>query len=344
MAHTDGRRRRAADRLSRLLGSRLRLPALVLGAALVYGTAGFRVVEGFGLVDSLYMTVITLTTVGFGEVRPLGTGGRLFTISLIVVGMVGALSVLGAVTATLASGELGTILKRRGMRKRIDGLHDHYVICAYGRVGRAAAEELVRQGADVVAIEVRPDLEPLLAESGIAYLIGDPTSEAVLEEARIRQAKALICAVDSDAVNVYITLAARALNPALFIISRASSAGSVETLRRAGSDRVVSPYSLSGLRMAALSQQPAMLDFVDIVSVAPDLRVEELVVGPASALAGRTVREACAPHGGVMMLVVITSGGETVIPPRADTVLGAGDLVIAIGRAPTLARLAAAAR
>jgi voltage-gated potassium channel len=177
-------------------------------------------------------------------------------------------------------------------------------------------------------------------EAGVLYLIDDPTREEVLEQAGVAKAKGLLCAVDSDAINVYITLLARARNADLFIIARASSPESVEALGRAGSDRVVSPYRLSGVRMAALALRPAMLEFVDMVSVAPDLRVEELVVGDRSALAGATVQEACAPYDGVMILAVRSPDGQLLVPPRADTGLNHGDLLIVVGPIDALGRLA----
>ncbi len=229
------------------------------------------------------------------------------------------------------------------MQRQISRLTDHFVICAYGRVGRAATQELLRNGADVVVVEVQESLEDLLIEADVPYVIGDPSEESVLEEAGIRRARALLCAVDSDVVNVYITLSARALNPDLFIIARASRPESVEKLRRAGSDRVVSPYAVSGVRMASQALQPAMLEFVDMVSVAPDLRIEELVLAEGSPLATRTVQEACAPYDAVMVLAVRSGDGELLIPPRADTVLDAGDLIIVVGPADALAGLAKAA-
>lgn len=210
-------------------------------------------------------------------------------------------------------------------------------------MGRAAAQELVDQGAPVVVIESKAELEPLLVEAGIPYLMGDPTQEAVLDEAGIRRAKALVCAVDSDAINVYITLSARALNPRLFTISRASSPESVDTLFRAGSDRVVSPYAISGVRMARMALQPALVEFVDMVSMAPDLRIEELVVAKGSPLATRTVRDICAPYDGVMVLGVKDPVGELRVPPRADTILHEDDLLIVVGPATALADLAHAA-
>jgi voltage-gated potassium channel len=230
------------------------------------------------------------------------------------------------------------------MRQRIDALRDHYIVCAFGRVGQAAVEELVAQGAGVVVVESDPGREAAMEEAGVPYLVDDPQKEDVLEQAGIARARGLLCAVDSDAANVYITLLARARNPDLFIIGRASSAESVEALRRAGSDRVVSPYRLSGTRMAALAFQPAMLEFVDMVSVAPDLRIEELVLGDRSPLAGVTVREAASPYDGVMIMAVRSSDGALLVPPRADTVLKADDLLIVVGPMDALNDLAGRAR
>jgi voltage-gated potassium channel len=324
-----------------VLVSPVRLPVALLAFALVYGTAGYMIIEGFGFVDALYMTVTTLTTVGFGEIEPLGTGGRVFTLTVIAIGFFAVFTLLAVLTSLVASGQLGRSFARRSMRQRIAGLRDHYVVCAFGRVGRAAVEELTSEGADVVVVEVNPALEPELDEAGVPYLIEDPTREEVLDAAGIMRARALLCAVDSDAVNVYITLLARARNPDLFIISRASSPESVEALRRAGSDRVVSPYRVSGTRMASLALRPAVLEFVDMVSVAPDLRVEEVVIAERSGLAGLTVREACAPYQSrVMVLAVRSPEGELLVPPRADTMLTAGDLLIILGPMTALEKLA----
>ena len=325
------------------MASRGRVPVLLLILALSYGTIGFRVIEDYPWLDALYMTVTTLTTVGFGEIHPLSTAGRAFAISLITFGVLAVFDLIAVFTSLLASGRLSRSIERRAMQRRIRDLRDHYVVCAYGRVGRAATQELLRRGAEVVVIEVQEALEPLLAEAGIAYLIGDPSEEAVLEEAGVGRARALLCAVDSDVVNVYITLSARALYPNLFIIARAARPESVEKLHRAGANRVVSPYAVSGVRMASMALQPAVLEFVDMVSVDPDLRIEEVVVGPRSALSKRSVRDVCAPYDGVMVLAVRNADGDLLIPPRAETVLGEGDLIIVIGPAAALGDLASAA-
>ena len=317
---------------------------MLLAMSLVYGTAGYMVIEEFSLLNAVYMTATTLTTVGFGEIEPLEPAGRLFTLSLIVVGFTAAFTLLAVLTSLVVSGQLGRSLTRRSMRQRIDSLRDHYIVCAFGRVGQAAVEELVAQGAGVVVVEVDPAREPEMIEAGVLYILDDPTREDVLEQAGIERARGLLCAVDSDASNVYITLLARAHNPDLFIISRASSPESVEALGRAGSDRVVSPYRLSGTRMAALAFQPAMLEFVDMVSVAPDLRIEELIVGERSPLAGASVRDAAAPYEGVMIMAVRSPDGALLVPPRAETVLAAGDLLIIVGPMDALGDLAERAR
>lgn len=331
-----GLHRQASRRRPSRWGSRIRLPVLLLAVAVLYGTIGYRIVEGFSFVDSLYMTVTGLTTVGFGEVHPLSPAGRVFTVTLIVLGLVAFFDLLAVFTGMLASGRLGQFLERKAMQHRIDALSDHYVICAYGRVGRAAAQELGAAEAPLVVIESKPELEDSIVESGLPYVMGDPSDESVLRRAGIGRAKALLCAVDSDAINVYITLTARALNPNLFVIARASSTASVATLRRAGCDRVISPYTVSGTRMARLALQPAVVDLIDMVAMAPDLRIEELVVAEGSALAGGTIRDACAPRSGVMLVAVKNSQGDLRIPPRADDVLDEGDLLIAVGLAAPL--------
>jgi voltage-gated potassium channel len=337
------RSRRRQSLRQYLLASPTRLPVLLLVFCMIYGTAGYVVIEGFSPLNGLYMTVTTLTTVGFGEIEPLGQGGRLFTLSLLAIGFTAVFTLLAVLTSLVVSGQLGRSLTRRGMRHQIDALVDHYVVCAFGRVGRAAVE-LIGEGAEVVVVEVDPAREPDLLEAGVLYILDDPTREDVLEQAGIKRAKGLLCAVDSDAANVYITLLARARNPDLFIIGRASRPESVEALRRAGSNRVVSPYLLSGTRMAALALRPAMLEFVDMVSVAPDLRIEELVVGQTSSLAGATVREAAGGYDGVMILAVRSPDGGLLVPPRADTRLAAGDLLILVGPMAALGQLAEQAR
>jgi voltage-gated potassium channel len=323
-----------------LIADRFRFPLLLLGAAIAYGTIGYTLMEGWTLLDAVYMTVTTLTTVGFREINPLDATGRIFTITLMLLGVVILFAVIGVAAQVVASGEMGEPLRRRRMQRRIEALRDHYVICAYGRVGRAAAEEFQLQDVPFVVVEPLPELVPLMEEHGFPYLSADPTQEAVLKEAGIDRAKGLVCAVDSDAINVYITLTARVLNPKLSIVSRASSPESVDQLMRAGADRVVSPYILSGKRMAFLALQPSVVEFFDMVTVAPDLRLEEIVVRPQSPLDGSTVGDAYATYGNVTILAVKKMGAELIPSPAHEVRFAAGDLVVALGPVKVLSELA----
>lgn len=320
--------------------TRFRLPVALLASALAYGVAGYVVIEGWSFLDALYMSVTTLTTVGYREVHPLSTPGRIFTITLVLFGVLILFAAIGSMAQLLISGELGQPLRRRRMQRRIDALKNHYVICAYGRVGRAAASEFRQQGTPFVVVEPQVSLVPLMEEHDVPYISADPTQEAVLIQAGIEHAKGLVCAVDSDAINVYITLTARTLNPKLSIVSRSSAPESVDQLQRAGADRVVSPYTLSGRRMAALALQPAVVEFIDMVAVAPDLRLEEIVVGAGSPLDGRTVGEATGERRELMILAVKKSGAELIPSPDRDLRLSAGDLVVALGPVPVLGELA----
>lgn len=323
-----------------LIATRFRLPAVLTAVALVYGTTGYMLIEGYSPLDAIYMTVITLTTVGFGEVQPLGAAGRAFTITLMLAGVIVLFAGIGIVAQMLASDELGDPLRRRRIRKRIEDLSDHYVICAYGRVGRAAAEEFEQHGISYCVVEQLGELVPLMDAQGVLYLNADPTEEQVLRAAGIDRARGLVTAVDNDAVNVYITLTARALNPKLSIVARASAPASVDKLLRAGADRVISPYEMSGRRMAYLALQPSVVEFFDMVTVAPDLRLEEIVVRPNSPLDRMTVGEAYSSHGEVTILAVKKMGADLIPTPDQSTVLSAGDLVVALGPVRALGEMA----
>ena len=312
---------------------------MLLIGAVGFGTAGYVLIEGMSALDAVYMTVTTLTTVGFREVQPLGTGGRVFTIVLILTGVVGMFVTVAVVAQLIASGELGEPLRRRRMEKRIGSLTGHFILCAFGRVGRATAEELREQGERYVIVENQEALERLMDEHGAPYIVGDPSVAAVLEDAGITRAKGLVSAVDSDAINVYITLTARTLNPKLFIVARASSQESVDQLYRAGADRVVSPYILSGKRMASLALHPSLVEFIDMVTVAPELRLEEIEVRAGSVLDGKTVGAAARDSDGITILAIKKVGAALVASPGDDLVLGAGDLVVALGRAKVLGEL-----
>ena len=310
-----------------------KLPLGMLIASLVYGTVGYVAIFGWPFIDALYMTVTTLTTVGFREVQPVDSvGAKLFTISLLVVGISALFAGIGVFANMIGSGELQAILRRRGVRRQVAGLSNHYIVCAYGRVGRSVVEELRRQGASVMVIDIDPALEPRLQADGVPYLIADPSEEGVLREVGIERARGLVCAVDSDEVNVYITLTARSFKQDLTIVARAARRQSLEALQKAGANHVISPYKLSGHRMAALSLRPSLVDFIEMITVGPDLRLDEILVQEGSSLVGQTVDVACASHHGVTILAHKRAADTQLeAPPDGAAVLAPGDLVVAFG-------------
>ena len=320
--------------------ARSRLPVLIVLLATGYGTVGYWLVEGKSLLDAFYATVLTLSTLGIEAGPPPGPGGKVFTVSLILFGVVALFTAIGVGTEVVASGELGRWLRMNQAARSIGHLSGHYVICAYGRVGRAVMEELRRRNYTSVVIESKPELEPLLKEHGVRYIPGDPADENVLRQAGIERARGLICAVDSDAANVFITLTARALNPDLRIVARASERASTDKLVRAGADEVVSPYGLTGRRMAVLAVQPSVLEVLDLLNLGSDIRLEEVSVRAGTHLDSLTIAEARACYAGVAILALKKPGSDVSANPDHQVRLAPGDLIVALGPAEILNRMA----
>jgi voltage-gated potassium channel len=335
----DPARAPAAALRNRIL-ARSRLPVIVVMLAIAYGTVGYWLVEGKTLLDAFYVTVLTLSTVGVGTGPPPGPGGKVFTVSVILFGVVALFTAIGVGTEVVASGELGRWLRMNQVTRSIGHLSGHYVICAYGRVGRAVTEELQRRNYITVVIDSKPELEPLLEEHGVRYISGDPADETVLRRAGIQRARGLICAVDSDAANVFITLTARALNPDLRIVARASEGASIDKLVRAGADEVVSPYGLTGRRMAVLAVQPSVLEVLDLLNLGSDIRLEEVAVRAGTHLDGLTIAGARARYAGVAILALKKPGSEVSANPDHELRLAPGDLIVALGPAEILNRMA----
>jgi len=220
------------------------------------------------------------------------------------------------------------------MQRRIDGMHDHYIVCAYGRVGRAVASELEREGVPFVVVDPKEELEERMQADGVVHLIGDPSLESVLRAAGVEQARGLVCAVDSDATNVYITLTARSIKPELFIVARASEPGSPSRLRRAGADRVVSPFVSSGRHMAMMALRPKVVDVLELTSIGrTSLELEELLVEPDSPYVGKTLAHAALP---ATVLVIRRANGDVVANPDPTLVLGADDVLLLLGDVTSL--------
>jgi voltage-gated potassium channel len=341
LVHRRRRRRRVPALPLRTVSHwrRLLWALSLLLTVLVVGTLGY-LAFGFGFVDAMYHTVTTVATVGFREIRPLSTGGKFFTMALILVGVSSTLYAFSVLIETLIEGRLLDVLGKRRMERSIAAMHDHVIICGWGRVGRSIASEVHDAGRPLIVIDTDPDR---LADSPYPTVAGDATEDAVLSAAGLERASALIAAVDADAANSFIILSARAVRPDLFIVARARSADSEEKLRRAGADRVVNPQHIGGARMAAFVLRPHVAEFVDVVMHDRNLefRLEEFPVHAASSVAGKSLRDArVRDRTGALILAVRTPDGELRTNPAPDTTIGADDLLIAIGTESELGALA----
>lgn len=323
---------------------RIRLAILMLGGIIVVGTIGYLTL-GWSLLDALYMTVITIGTIGFEEVRDLDedVAGRLWTIVLIISGV----AVLGYATTSLVAlaveGTVRDYFRSRRMRAEISKLNGHYILCGYGRVGRQVAAEFALDDVPFVIIEQDPRIVEECIGEGYQALLGEASDDEVLGAAGIMRARGLVAAVDSDADNVFVVLSARKLNPALHIVARASSDQSASKLEIAGADRTLSPYAVGGRRLASLATQPLVVDFLDVVTrgeAGIEFRLEEFVVPKGSGVADRTIGELkIGERTGAMVLAFRTSEGRFDTTPSAEDRLHAGDTLIVLGSREQIIRL-----
>ncbi len=312
---------------------RFRTPLVILSLVFLYSVLGYLLLERWSLLDAVYMTVITVSTVGFNEVRPLSAAGRVFTITVIISGVGTMLYTLGIFGELLVDGKLAEYARRRRMERRIAALKGHYIVCGYGRIGSQICREFAAEGVQAVVVESNREPLTTLRATDLLWVEGDAASDEVLLNAGILRARGLVSCVDSDERNVFITLTARSLNPQLLIVARSSYADSMEKLRRAGANRVVSPYQMGARRMAALAMRPVVVDLLDTVLHGEniDLVVEELVVLPGSALRGQTISESGLRANGANILAVKKKSGALRINPPDSLVLESDDLLVAIG-------------
>lgn len=314
---------------------------LMLFGILVSGTAGFHWIEGWGITDSLYMVIITLSTVGFGEVQPLSQHGRLFTMVLVIAGVSLATYAVGSITRMIIEGEVQALLGRRRAMSKIRRLRDHYVICGFGRIGQLVAHEFDRRPLPFVVVEKDEAKVPRIPEH-YPVVVGDATEEATLLQAGIDRAKGLVTALQSDAENLFVTLTGRGLNPNLFILARYEEPRSEAKLLRAGADKVVSPYIIGGTRMAMAVLRPAVIDFLELAirSDSLGLQMEEVLLSDASPLVGVALAKSpIRSELDIIVVAIMKKGGQMEFNPSARTVLEGGDRLIAIGHRDQLHRL-----
>ncbi len=301
---------------------------------LTMGTLGYILIEKWSPLDALYMTVITISTVGFREIAPLSPVGKVFTICLIIGGIGTVIYTLGIIVEFLAEGHLTGLMERRKMRKQIEELRNHYILCGYGRVGRQVAKEFLKARVPFVVIENNPDTILKCREEGLLCLEGDASDDQILKAADVERAKGLVAVVDNDADNVFVTLSARVLNPGIFIVARAELEESEEKLKKAGADRVISPTAIGGRRMAALLLKPLVCDYLDVVAHGEKIeyQLEELGVKENSPIANVTIRETgIREKTGALILAIKKASGEFNTNPSASTVIEAGDKLVVMG-------------
>ena len=304
------------------------LVALVaLFAVIVYGTVGYVVIEHYSFLDALFTTIVTITTVGI-QAHLLDGPGEIFTITLVVFGVSGFLYTFGVIVEALGSDRWRQYWRTRYMDQQLDRLREHIIVCGYGRTGKRVVSEIREKGIPYVVVEMNPDPLEDVRRNREPHIVGDAANDDVLHEARIERARALVSAVDSDERNVYIVLTARSLNPKLYIVARSSYPDSVAKLERAGANRVVSPYTTSGTRMAALAMQPAVVDVLDIVAGGTTTTIEELVVPPD---ADGRLTAAALRRSGATLLAIRSSDGSLQVSPPDSYALRADDVVVAMG-------------
>jgi len=299
----------------------------------VVGIIGYMTIEGFGFLDAAYQTLTAVTTAGFGEINPLGDAGRIFTIVIIVVGIVVILYILTAVMQLAVEGELESLLGVRRMKGKIEALRDHYILCGFGRVGEEIAREFTERRIPFVIVESNPDALERARKQDYLLLEDDAASDATLLEAGIQRARCLLAASDSDSGNTYIVLTAKALNPRLFVVARVGQPVSMTRMLRAGADRVISPYSISGRRMALSALQPLVVDFIDTLATGRhgEQILAELEVTEESNLADHTIEECFRTCPGATILGLQKPTGAIQVGPRPKTVLELGDRLMVLG-------------
>ncbi len=306
------------------------------------GTVGFKAIEGWGFMDALYMTIITIATVGYQEIHPLGEAGRIFNMVLIFFGLGTTTYVAASVVQFMVEGRIRAIMGRRRLDRRIDRLNQHYIVCGYGRIGRILCQTLRQKPVNLVAIEKTPELIPVLEQDKVLYVQGDATSEDVLRRAGIERARGLVAVLANDTDNVFLVLTARQLAPHLMIIARASREESKNKLRAAGANIVESPYEMGAFRLAQRIMRPAVTSFLEFAfsQTRKDIQLEELAVSKASALAHVSLKDSGIRQKFNLIIIAIKKADGTMLfNPSFEAVLVPADTVIALGEVENLDKL-----
>jgi voltage-gated potassium channel len=315
--------------------SKLYIPILLLAGIIALGTSGYMIIEHIPMFDSFYMTLITISSVGFSEIVPLSQAGRILTVGIIISGISLLTYTLGQVAQIFVEGEIRKIFGRRKLEKQISMLNNHFIICGYGRIGEVICRELADEKIPFIVIEENEEKIQYLEKDGFLYLNKDATTEETLLQAGLERARGLVTAVSTDADNVFITLTAKSLRPDIFILSRAADLKNERKLLRAGASRVVCPYYMGGSRMAQILKKPTVVDFLETAMMSGELglKMEEAVIQSSSHLVGKTLVESrLRMDFGVIIVAIKKSSNEMVFNPGPTAILEAGDVIVVIGK------------
>lgn len=319
------------------LARRFFFVALAITGVLAFGTTGFMLIEGYSLFDAFYTTLVTMTTVGYGD--RLNSSGRIFNSLLLIGGVTTILVAIGAITQTVIEVEFGEAIGKRRNKRMIDKLQNHFIICGYGRVGRGAASELQQAGVPFVVVDIDHDRVEKAIGAGMLAVAADSTRDETLRAVGVARAKGLVCALSTDADNLFVLLSAKFLNPGIYVATRAAEDSAEEKMRRAGADAVFAPYVITGHRLAQSLLRPHVVQFLDFTTQSAGLKVviEQVRVSGDSDLVSRTIRELqIGRQFGVIVLAIRKGDGEMVFNPAADTAISAGDYLIVMGQPENL--------
>lgn len=321
---------------------RLLILGLAIALLLVAGTVGFTVIEGWPPFDSFYMAITTIATVGYREVHDLSHAGRIFNTALIVFGVTTLFFAINVMTQAAIELELGEVFGKRRTKRMIDKLEKHYIVCGYGRVGRNAADELVRAGATLVVVDRDPERVEQAARSGVLSMAGDATRDETLAELGVARASGLVAALATDADNLFLILSAKNLNPNLKVSARVAEEGAEQKLRRAGADTVYAPYRHAGQQLAAALVRPHVVQFLDVATqgVGPGIELEQVRVAVNCEIAGKSLRQLqVRSELGVIVLAIRKAAGEMMFNPPADATIEPGDFLVVMGEHGNLHKL-----
>lgn len=318
----------------------LRISALFIAISAL-GTIGYMLIEGWGFIDALYMTAITLTTVGFGEVYELSRGGRVFTLLLMIMGVSSVAYGFSVIGEYLLTTNLTGLARKRRMNRTIEQIKEHYIVCGYGRVGRNAAEVIREGNKGVVIIDYDEKNVQELIEQDWLYVFGDATNDEVLLQAGVERAKGLLVCTGDDANNLFIVLSARALNSSLTIVSRSTNPNNEGKIIRAGANKVISPYRIGGQRMANIIIRPSVTDFFDVVTLDSGLELwlEDITIQQTSPLVGKTLTESNVRQQTGVTMIILNRKGQRIITPGGNTLIEPLDEILALGTREQLAEL-----